>query len=236
MKFLLYILILIALISCVKNKPQHKFLFTHNNLIGEWFGKNKNYDRYSIYFLEDSSYHSFSWENGGYYQDNGFVFDKDSIKGKYFWKYKYTPIDSNKIVIIDDNNDSLFLRKEVNSDYINNFKTDLKKDSIRNKLIGWWYMTDKNINYIELFNSPEKCEYYTVNFRYNGSCDLYLNNNLDSSIYYSFQIEKDGFMLQKGCISTYVEISIKDSILNWYQGRSYPTDTLKFKRLTKIKP
>ena len=235
------ITILLVLFSgCAGSNKEKKLNLEIEYLFGEWRSDwEKNSTNSTLFFLEDSSYYSFSDDDGGSLNDSGYLFSKDSIKGLYFWKYKYEFFDTNEIFLIDDYDDTSYYRR---SNYPENYLLELKKrkksSKLRSKIIGWWKLKSKQIDttYFSVPNYPYKCDSFTINIRDNGDFYLYKNNYLDSLTNYSYRMDNDKIELVKGCgINKGIEVKvINQNEIEWIANDYLPSYKLKFKRITRI--
>jgi len=207
-------------------------------VFGEWqfdYSTSDYVKRHYLFITEDSNYYMFAMWNGGGMTDRGSLFSEDSIKGKYFWKYKYALIDSSNMYIIDRNgfnNDTNYYYKITYSDYHESLASNLQSDSLRNKLLGWWKL-EKSQYPIKLHNYPEPCDQFTLNIRHDGTAVFFLENNLDSTVEYGYNVGQDYINFERGCTGTYSYVNVEQNKMKLKMSK-YDFDTLQLKRITKI--
>ena len=213
--------------------------FENNLLIGEWrldSSSNRLFSRDRLIILEDSSLYLFSGSDGGSLITKGRWSGNDSIMTDYYGNLFLNLIDSNHFHLRGGwtNNENFYKRTKY-GDYHENLKEYLKQDSLRKKLIGWWKLVDSKMP-VKLINYSGYYDKFTLNIRPDGNAVFYLDNKLDSTVDYSYNVNIDGIDFNKGCI---VGSDCKTSFDS--KGRmklvldSRMGDTLLLERLNDIK-
>ena len=113
-------------------------------------------------------------------------------------------------------------------------KKYLQADSLRSKTLGWWKLISSKMS-VKLINYRGYYDKFTLNIREDGIATFYLENKLDSTVNYSYNVNPDGIDFNLGCIvGSDCKISFdRNGKMKLVLDRM--GDTLLLERLTVIK-
>lgn len=210
-----------------------------NLMFGEWridSSSNRHYSWDKLIITEDESFYMFSGSDGGSMWNTGRKFDKTFLASNHGDTMRINLLDSNQLCVSGGwNNNEDFYKRSGNGDYHEKLKEYIKSDSLRKKVIGWWKLTASKMP-IELINYSGYFKNFTLNIREDGKAVFYLENNLDSTVEYSYKVNPDGIDFNRGCIvDSNCKVSFDKTgkmklLLDRQMG-----DTLLLERLTEIK-
>ena len=213
--------------------------FDGNLMVGEWridSSSNRHYSWDKLIIMEDGSFYMFSGSDGGSMWNTGRKFDESFIATDRGDTMRINLLDSNRLCVSGGwNNNEDFYKRSGYGDYRENLKEYIKSDSLRKKVIGWWKLTASKMP-VKLINYSGYFEKFTLNITEDGQAVFYLENNLDSTVDYSYNVNPDGIDFNRGCIvGSDCKVSFDKTgkmklLLDRQMG-----DTLLLERLTEIK-
>ncbi|MEW6469243.1 MAG: hypothetical protein AB1458_09975 [Bacteroidota bacterium] len=238
MRLFIYLLLFIPMYACQdSHKPKPKNTLSDDLMVGEWrvdSSSNRHFSHDKLFLLENGSFYIFSGADGGSILTKGKKFDINHLATAMGDTLTINLLDSNQICIRGgwSNNEDYYKRSGY-SDLNENLKKYLKSDSLRKKVIGWWKLVSSKMP-VKLINYSGYYEKFTLNVRDDGQAVFYLENNLDSTVNYSYKTNPDGIDLIRGCIvGSNCKISLDENgKMKLLLGMG---DTLLLERLTEIK-
>jgi hypothetical protein len=241
MRLLLTHLVLSTLISCSNQESSSSVLSESLNpelMVGEWrldSSSNKYLFNDRLIILDNFKTFEFSGTDGGSLRIRGNI-ENDSIRTEHGEILKIELLDSNKLRISGgwSNSDDYFKRSK-HGDYQENLLEYLQQDSLRQKVIGWWQLTEPKMP-VKLINYSGYYEKFTLNIQEDGDAKFYLENQFDSIVNYSFRMNTDGIDFNRGCIvGSDSKISFDDlGNMKLVLDRRFG-DTLTLEKLKEIK-
>ncbi|WP_459212029.1 hypothetical protein [Aquimarina rhabdastrellae] len=243
LKSILSITLIIFLVSCGTDSGKNRIENKNFDLTGTWrfLESTDKYitDDHRIIVLEDSTYYIFSISNGGGLSEKGVLSKNDSLIDERNFKYRLKKIDTNKIEI--ENHYSFFgdFTNTYKKTHYRNYKDELKKylkiDSTRNKVLGWWKLSKSKLP-IKLVNYSGRFDKFTMQISRDGTATFYLENYLDSIVYYSYRVKENGIDFIRGDVmggGTKIFFE-SDTIMKMLMNKR-SLDTLELKKIYKIK-
>jgi hypothetical protein len=155
---------------------------------------------------------------------------------EYYGNLAIHLIDSNHFHVSGGwaNSENFYKRAEY-GDCQGNLRAYLKQDTLRKKVLGWWKLVDSKMP-VQLVNYSGYYNKFTLNIRPDGNAVFYLENKLDSTVEYSYNVNIDGIDFNRGCIvgsDCKVSFDLKGRMKLILDNRM--GDTLLLDRLTDIK-
>lgn len=226
--------------SCQNSQKTATIKTLNNNLmVGEWTidsSSNRNYSLDKLMIMDNGSFYIFSGSDGGSMWKMGKKFHKTFLVTGRGDTMRINLLDSNRLCISDGwNNTEDFYKRSDYGNYRESLKKYIKSDSLRKKIIGWWKLTASKTP-VKLINFGGYYDKFTLNIREDGQAIFYLENNLDSTVNYSYIVNPDGIDFNRGCIVgsdckvSFDKMGNMKLLLDEKMG-----DTLLLKRLTEIK-
>lgn len=207
-------------------------------MVGEWridSSSNRHFSNDHLIVLSDGSFYIFSGADGGSLLTSGKKFGVNQLATIYGDTLKINLLDSNRLCISGgwNNNNDFFQRRYFDKPKVR-LNEYLESAKLRSEIIGWWKF-NKSKSPIRLINYSGYCDEFTLNIRTDGQAIFYLENNLDSTVNYTFKVNIDGIDFNRGCVvnsnchfKLIGEKKIK-LVLDRLLG-----DTLVLERITKI--
>ncbi len=208
-------------------------------LIGSWrldSSSDCNYSWDELYIDDEFDYYLFSRSNGGGLREYGQILYKDSLQNQYGTMNKIELLDSFKLKKTWTGwvkHEEFYKKREHN--FVNEkLNSAIKKDSLRSLIIGWWKLKESG-RAINLLNASNGyCEKVIMQIKNDGAVIFYKENQLDSTVNYSYDMYENGISLNRGCISSRCFSHINENgDLQFELDRRYQ-DTLLFERIIEI--
>lgn len=237
MKLILLILPLFTLFSCDLNESialenQKNDL---SDLTGVWrldSCSSPFLNRATLIFDSQNRFYLFNHSDGGSLYLHGNRAKNNLIYGSFGESHELIVIDSKHIQTKNSAGKSNFYFSKKPTEDLQTVLNELHQiDSLRTKLLGWWKVISPN-NSIKLLNYNGVYKTFSLHIGDDGNADFFLENNLDSVVTYSYEVNLGSITLHNGCLydDSYVHID-RQKRLHLSMGHSTFKDTVILEKI-----
>ncbi len=206
MKPYLYILsfalIFVFAFNIERTKPISKLL------VGEWVldsisGSFQKWAKDFVYITDKGELWKFTYDNDRYLIDSCLRISAQEVLLENKKNYHLELIDSFKMQMVDNFGNTFFYNKQDRKrsrNYKDNLKDFIIKDSLHQKVNGWWKLRGATFKPIQIFNYGNKINDFTIQLKKNGIVTIYIDNLVDSTMTFTWKTKPDKLTFQIGCI------------------------------------
>jgi hypothetical protein len=199
--FIIILLGLTIIQSCRKDKPKP----IDKLLIGEWVldsisGTFNKWDTDIIFITDNGLFWKFTYWSDRYLVDSAFQINGEKIMRQGSIVYNIEHLDTNNLIITDNSNNK-FLYKNRDRFNQQNLQDFISRDSLHQKINGWWKLQDATYRPVGLVNYPDAVNDFTLFLNKNGDGKIYIDNIIDSFVNYSWTANPMSLSLGRGCIA-----------------------------------